>query len=313
MKIQTLTKTQIDKFSEYISKWINIGLSTGKCDFENAKKAAIKCYKIAGLEEPKNFYVADCPISAAILAYRLKFPEKIKIDMNDKDVKQEIVNDIKTQIYGNMEASWLSFYDFFSQECDISLEQLDGLSEMSKYCGWWSAYKNIVIFQHKPKAIHLDNSSRIHNFDGPAIEYFGQGLSNVYAINGIRVTKKVIEGNFTCKDIDSESNVEVRRVMIQKYGQAKYLLDSNAKVVHQDDFGTLYRKEQENDEPIMMVKVVNSTPEADGSYKDYFLRVDPKVYGGLKTAHAAVASTWRRKDGSLVFENPNDYVCEMES
>ena len=170
-----------------------------------------------------------------------------------------------------------------------------------------------MIFQHKPKAIHLNATNQLHNLNGPAIEYYGKGLGNIYCINAIRVDRKIIEGNFTWKDIDSESNVEVRRVMIQKYGQAKYLLDSNAKVVHQDDFGTLYRKEQENDEHIMMVKVVNSTPKADGSYNDYFLRVDPKVYDGLKTAHAAVASTWRRKDGSLIFKKSNDYVCEVES
>lgn len=37
-----------------------------------------------------------------------------------------------------------------------------------------------------------------------------------------------------------------------------------------------------------MVKVVNSTPEPDGSYKDYFLRVPPTI----TTAHEAVAWTF---------------------
>lgn len=47
--------------------------------------------------------------------------------------------------------------------------------------------------------------------------------------------------------------------------------------------------------------------------KDYFIRCDPKAYGGLKTAHAAVASTWRNADGSMLFEKPEDYNCEIES
>jgi hypothetical protein len=37
-----------------------------------------------------------------------------------------------------------------------------------------------------------------------------------------------------------------------------------------------------------MVKVVNSTPKPDGTYKDYFLRVPPTV----RTAREAVAWTF---------------------
>ena len=65
----------------------------------------------------------------------------------------------------------------------------------------------------------------------------------------------------------------------------------------------------------MMVKVVNSTIEPDGTYKDYFIRVSPNAYGGLKTARAAVASTWRNNDAerSLVFKNPEDYNPDIET
>ena len=51
----------------------------------------------------------------------------------------------------------------------------------------------------------------------------------------------------------------------------------------------------------------------DVIYKEYFLRVDPKAYGGLTTARAAVASTWRTKKGELYFKNPNDYAPIFES
>jgi hypothetical protein len=42
------------------------------------------------------------------------------------------------------------------------------------------------------------------------------------------------------------------------------------------------------DEPLVMVKVRNSTPEPDGAYKDYFLRVPPT----MRTAREAVAWTF---------------------
>jgi hypothetical protein len=62
-----------------------------------------------------------------------------------------------------------------------------------------------------------------------------------------------------------------------------------------------------------MVRVTNATMEPDGTFKDYWIRVDPKSYAGLKTAHAAVASTWRKADGSMLFERPEDYNCEVET
>jgi hypothetical protein len=49
-------------------------------------------------------------------------------------------------------------------------------------------------------------------------------------------------------------------------------------------FGTRLREE-----PILMVEVLNSTPEPDGSRKTYFLRVPPH----MQTARQAVAWTFR--------------------
>jgi hypothetical protein len=112
----------------------------------------------------------------------------------------------------------------------------------------------------------------------------------VYAWHGVIVHQDVIERPETLSAdmIDRCVNAEVRRVMIERYGQSRYLLESGATAVHEDDFGVLYRKELANDEPLVMVKVVNSTPEPDGTFKDYFLRVPPN----METAKQAVAWTF---------------------
>jgi len=108
---------------------------------------------------------------------------------------------------------------------------------------------------------------------------------SIYAVHGVRVPAKIIEKPIALSEIDIEQNVEIRRVMIEKYGQDRYLLDSGAEMIHVDGYGELWRKNQQGDEPIVMVKVVNSTPEPDGQYKDYFLRVPPQI----ETAEQAVA------------------------
>jgi hypothetical protein len=92
----------------------------------------------------------------------------------------------------------------------------------------------------------------------------------------------------TVEDIESENNAEVRRIKTQRFGQARYLQESGAEEIHHDDFGTLYRKKIPGDEPLVMVKVVNSTPEPDNSFKDYFLRVPPSI----TRAREAVAWTF---------------------
>jgi hypothetical protein len=134
----------------------------------------------------------------------------------------------------------------------------------------------------------LDDRGRLHADSDWAILYpdgFGYCL-----VHGVEVPEHVVLApeKITVKEIESEANVEVRRVMIEKYGQSRYLLDSGAVEIHKDDWGILYRKEIPDDEPIQMVKVVNSTVEADGSFKDYFIRVTPTC----TTALEAVAWTF---------------------
>jgi len=226
----------------------------------------------------------------------------------------QVRDQVWDQVYGSMDASWICFYDYFINETKVeNLENVKGLIEMSKHCGWWTPLKDVVIFQHRPKNIHLDDRGRLHNEHGAAIEYRGMGLSNVWAIHGVRTSEKVITRQFDWKDIDSEKNVEVRRIMIDLYGQSKYIEESGLKPVHTDDFGTLYRKEFTGDETLVVVKVINSTPEPDGSYKDYWLRVDPNAYGGVKTALDAVASTWRNSDGSMIFDSPQKYQPDIQT
>ena len=74
----------------------------------------------------------------------------------------------------------------------------------------------------------------------------------------------------------------------QRYGAERYLREAGARLLAQDDYGKLWRVEFDDDEPLQMVEVVNSTAEPDGSYKTYFLRVPPRY----RTAHGAVAWTF---------------------
>lgn len=151
----------------------------------------------------------------------------------------------------------------------------------------------------------------------------------IYAIHGVVIPTRqwqVVERpeTITVAEIEAEPNIEVRRVMIDRYGPARYVVDSGATVVDElpaDHPCTglrgarLLRKDLHRDVSMVCVDLPNSTPEPDGSVKRYMLHVNPRAYGreASHNAHAAAASTWRNADGSLVFADWRDYRPFAES
>ena len=146
----------------------------------------------------------------------------------------------------------------------------------------------------------VNGRKQLHRDDGPTLEC---DVENLYFIHGVMVPAFVVTHPdwITVRHIDTETNAEVRRVMVDRYGPARYLIDSKAEKIHQDDWGTLYVKEMPGDEKMVFVDLVNSTLEPDGSAKRYMVRVHPelrpmrddKTYGEPQqmTALNAVAST----------------------
>jgi hypothetical protein len=82
--------------------------------------------------------------------------------------------------------------------------------------------------------------------------------------------------------------------MIELLGAERLVREGGAHLAHEDETGRLWRRPVgsgrpwSREEPIVMVEVLNSTPEPDGSRKTYFLRVPPT----MRTAREAVAWTF---------------------
>jgi hypothetical protein len=140
----------------------------------------------------------------------------------------------------------------------------------------------------------LDPDGRLHCEDGPAVE-FSDGPRWWYW-HGVRVTQHFIEHlkTQTAGQIEAEA---LRR----------YLREGDAHLLHQDEVGRLWRllkplpdseQERPRNEPLVIVEVVNSTPEPDGSFKDYFLRVPP----GVGSAREAIAWTFDVSEDEYVLE-----------
>jgi hypothetical protein len=163
-------------------------------------------------------------------------------------------------------------------------------SEAGLWVFWVVEHEIVAV----PRPILRGIQGRLHHDTLPAVEW--PSSQPWWVWRGVRVPREVIEdpGAITLATIAAERNVELRRILIERYGHARYLSDLGARPVSTDDFGTLYWVEMPGDEPLALVKVVNSTPEPDGTRKDYFLRVPPRI----KTAQAAVAWTFGLAPGA---------------
>jgi hypothetical protein len=270
-KIEKLTPEQEAKLDDYRDKWLAIGLSTEETDVELAEAAMDKVYECAGLPAPENKIWAKNPYEGAVLAAQLAKYGEIK--EGNQLSKSEITNQLSQAGYGNHDASWISFYDFFQEEVGIDLHQVNGLIELAKHCGWWWPFDTTVVMT--PKATHLamDDQGRLHAENQAALS-FADGWS-IYAWHGVRVPERLIMDpkSYKANEILGEGNAEIRRCMMEKVGMNVFL--SEAELLGKDEVGELYQLEISGDENLTFVKVINSTAEPDGSFKEYCLRVPP--------------------------------------
>ncbi|CAN5551758.1 hypothetical protein BH10CYA1_BH10CYA1_25110 [soil metagenome] len=175
---------------------------------------------------------------------------------------------------------------FKARISSVDRYQLDCFLALANSVHAYKCFDQLCVLSDRPIELHVDPASRLHNSDGATVRY--KGIPDIYSWHGARVPSMAIMEEPTINRIDYESNIAVRRVLIERYGVQNYLLDSGAEIRHHDECGTLYVTELRDDESIVMVHVTNSTPEPDGEFRNYFLRVPPN----MMTAREAVAWTF---------------------
>jgi hypothetical protein len=195
---------------------------------------------------------------------------------------------------GNQWSAWASFLSFFRHVVKLPLDysKWKHYEDAALYGGPRVMHAKFCMISDRPTVLKVDSQNRPHCQDGPFCAW-SDGTA-LYSWHGVRVPWDIIErpASITVARIESEQNAEVRRVMIERMGYERYVLDSGAKLIHSDETGALYRKEFADDEALVVVHVINSSPEPDGSFKKYILRVPPDI----QRARQAVAWTFGMKE-----------------
>jgi hypothetical protein len=227
---------------------------------------------------------------------------------------------------GNQWSAYDSYLSFFRHVARLPIDYSawEHWETLSLHSGPRIMHPDFCMISDRPEILMVDGEHRPHRDDGPFCRW--RDGAALYSVHGVRVPAWVIEQpeKLTEQHIEDETNAEVRRVMLDRFGLARWLTETGTTVVSEAPAdhpikglrsARLLRREVADDEVIVMVDLLNSTPEPDGSTKRYQLRVDPNAYDGRAGTNvlAAVASTWRGPDGALMFARPGDYAPEIET
>jgi hypothetical protein len=140
--------------------------------------------------------------------------------------------------YGQHDANWLGFYDYFLRVCNLTdqTKLLHGLWQIAESAGWYLPHEHICWIAERHQRVCRNGRGQLHSHDGMAVEYpDGWG---VWAWNGVRVNEQIIlkADTLTTQQIAEESNAQVRQVMVERIGIERVCQMFKAKVL--DERGT---------------------------------------------------------------------------
>jgi hypothetical protein len=205
-----------------------------------------------------------------------------------------------------------AYVSFFLEVCGLELSPeiertAAAYQATAESACWWWPHRDFVIVCERPTELNRDERGRLHNDSGPSIAW-PDGWA-LYHVHGVRVPADVILdlSSITVARIEAETNAEVRRVMIERYGREKYVRDGAFTVedADVDPLGfprRLLSKRWDDGRELLLCELTNSSQEPDGSRKVYHLGIHPEVRPILgdgrlgapqkRTAQNAVASTY---------------------
>lgn len=341
-RIDALTAEQTARMPEWRDKWISIGLSTERADRGRFERAIPACYAAAELPPPKRVVWVSSPLVMALaapLAANL-LGKGGAVDDAVRGAVHDAVRDAVSDAVGEIQNNWYkylggqfwvggwywgspSYVSFFREVCGLDLGDMAARAlayeDTAASASWWWPHTDFVMAVERPTHIDRDPQGRLHSEARAAIAWpDGWG---VHSWHGVRVPAWVIEHpeQITAEKIDRETNAEIRRVMIVRFGIDRYAASGEQLDADADQFGRprrLVRRRFTDGSPdLVMVLVKNSTPEPDGSIRDYALCVHPEIrpmYADGKLGPPQKA-TCQNAVASLAGKSGKDYAPQVET
>lgn len=160
----------------------------------------------------------------------------------------------------------------------------------AKLSGFRYVHEEFCMVSERPIKLSVDAQNRPHSNGSPSHIWRDGFFINFW--HGVRLPNDIWSTQLTIEKISSEKNAEVKRTMMEIYGMDKYLDDCGANPIDQtiDQHGNPVELFMLPNSQLPIVRVVNSSPEPDGSFKNYVLTATKKVNRAVD-ALASLAGT----------------------
>ena len=142
---------------------------------------------------------------------------------------------------GQYWAAWQSYQSFLREVCGLELKpELEAAAvayqATTESCGWWWPGRDYCFVSDRPLSLHMaegPSGQRLHNETGPSLA-FRDGWQ-LWHIDGVEVDEQIVlrPETQTLRQIQEETNVEVRRIRIERFGWKRYLKEVGAVVIDQ--------------------------------------------------------------------------------
>ena len=182
---------------------------------------------------------------------------------------------------GNTWSGWIAYINFFKEVAKLPLDYSRwNLYEAAAVAGPRYMHEAFCILSEPPLVLTADDANLPHNDTGPFCRW--SDGSQLYSVHNVRLPGWILEQpeTITLEEIRGETNAEIKRIMREKYGEARYLQDIGAKVIDLDSIptvagtteGEIVRALMEDDEGRRFL--VGSDGSTD---RTYYMEVDAKI------------------------------------
>jgi hypothetical protein len=207
-----------------------------------------------------NFEFQDSALKEIFIDFLNQYNAKLGLQLDSQNVESMIVSQWQNNS-SQINEKWTALVDQCNLGCqDVGIEcycnyllevlnietvkpiePLFRLKEETKI-GWWIAFDDCVFASELPSKIHttfIGERSRLHNLNGPAVEYrdgFFEKLIPTYRIEGLSFPEHVImdPNQITIKEIDEEVDSEKRRILMERFGFERFFEATNCEVIDTD-------------------------------------------------------------------------------
>nr|MDD5178340.1 hypothetical protein [Candidatus Nanoarchaeia archaeon] len=222
-------------------------------------------------------------------------------------VGASVGDSVKDSGYGQHDANWLAFYEFFKDVCGLEQEtkNLSGLWKVSKNAGWYLPHENICWISEKHNKLSRNTRGLLHSDTGIALQYpDGWGI---YALNGVKFPKdlweKVVSKKMSFKEVMAIQDID-QRTQAMNYCPPREFLNNKGKLLNKSEKGNeLWLIPQS--EGLFRVDAYFLMYKCPSTGKEYLSGIDPEIG---KQGKADNCMLWKFNIQSL-----EDYYSMIES